>query len=220
MTKNVDDINFQKPGWFYFFVKRFFDFFLSLLGIIILSWLFILVGLIVLVSSGFPMIFKDKRVGKNGKDFSVFKFRTMRKNADANIEKYLTKEQLELWQKERKIEKDPRITPFGRLIRKLSIDELPQFFNILIGSMSIIGPRPITRLELDAHYSEEEKKILLSARPGLISNWSLNGRSNVKFDSGLRQKYELEYFKKRSIWKEIKMFFKVIPVVISGKGAK
>lgn len=210
----------KKVGFAYFATKRFFDIFLSFLGIVLLSWLLILIALLVLILTGWPIIYRDQRVGRKGKMFYCLKFRSMRKDANKRIEEYLSKEDLEKWQKERKVDKDPRITCIGKILRKTSLDELPQFFNIFIGQMSIIGPRPITSKELNEHFTPQERELLTSVRPGLFSNWSVNGRSTINFDSGLRQKYELEYFEKRSIWFEIKLFFKVIGVVITMKGAK
>lgn len=210
----------MKSKRFFRFIKRTIDIILSFLAIIVFSWLLILVGLLVLIFSGWPIFYRDKRVGMNGKTIKVLKFRTMKKNANDNLENILSKDQIESWKKERKIEKDPRITKIGRILRKTSLDEIPQVFNIFCGSISIIGPRPISQTELETHYTEDERKILLSARPGLVSNWSVNGRSQVSFESGLRQKLELEYFDKFGFAQDVKIFFKVIPVVISCKGAK
>ena len=210
----------MKTKCFFRFIKRTGDIVLSFLAIVLFSWLILLLSILVLVFSGWPIFYLDKRVGMKGKEIKVTKFRTMKNHANENLEKTLSSEQLESWKKERKIEKDPRITKIGRILRKTSFDEIPQVFNIFCGSLSIIGPRPISKIELETHYTEKERKIILSVRPGLISNWSINGRSNVSFESGLRQKFELEYFEKFGLAQDIKIFFKVIPVVISCKGAK
>lgn len=213
-------IKVRKVGFSYRFIKRFADIFISLMAIVFLSWLYLLISILVICFSGWPIIYKDERIGKNGKKFHCLKFRTMKRDANKNVEEYLTKDELDRWNKERKVEKDPRVTKIGRFLRKTSLDELPQFFNIFLGQMSIIGPRPITSSELNEHFNEEERKIIISVRPGLFSNWSVHGRNNINFDSGLRQKYELEYFEKRSIFFELKMFFKIIFVVLSTKGAR
>ena len=210
----------QKRYKTYFFLKRFFDIFLSLLAILILSWLYILVSLLVLIFSGYPIFYKDKRVGKNRKTIYVLKYRTMYNNAEERIETYLSKEELEKWKTDRKIENDPRITKIGKILRKTSIDELPQLFNIFIGNMSIVGPRPVIEKEYNDHYTEEERKLILSVRPGLISYWSVHGRSNVDYKSGERQKLELEYFNHRSIWFDFWIVLSAVPAVLSGKGAK
>ena len=141
-------------------------------------------------------------------------------DAESRLNEYLIPEQLEQWNKERKIENDPRITKVGKFIRKTSIDELPQLINIFIGNMSIWGNRPITRKELDEWYTEEQKQLLYKIKPGLTGYWQAYGRSDVTFQSGERQKLDLIYVYKRSTWLDIKIFFRTIYVVLFGKGAK
>lgn len=210
----------RKVGFFYFFSKYTFDFLVSLISIIILLPAFITIGIIVKCSSKGPIFFVDKRVGKNEKMIGVLKFRTMYVDAETNIEKYLTPEQIKAWKEERKLENDPRITKIGNFLRKSSLDELPQLFNILIGQMSIVGPRPISKREYDAYYNDEEKKILSTARPGLTGYWQVYGRNEVDYASGERSKLTMEYFKKRSLLLDLKIIFKTFAVVISGKGAE
>lgn len=210
--------NFHKPV--YFFVKRCFDLFVSFLLIIILSPLLLIVALLVKCTSKGPIIFADKRVGKGGKTIHVYKFRSMYVDAEDRLKKYLTPEQYRQWQVERKVDNDPRITKVGKFIRKTSIDELPQLFNILFGSMSFVGPRPISKMEFDENYTPEGQAILNAMKPGLFSNWAVRGRSNVTFQSGERQKLELDYFNKRSVWYDIKLMFLLIPAVFSHNGAK
>ena len=205
---------------FYKLIKRCFDIVSSLLAIIILSPLLLLITIInIFATKGVP-IYIDRRVGRDGKQFALLKFCSMYKDANTNPEKYLTNDQIEQWKKERKVTDDPRITPFGRFIRKSSLDELPQLFCILIGTMSVVGPRPVVRNEIDQHYTEEEKKLLLSVRPGLISNWGVNGRNLVSYENRRRQELELDYFKKRSLWYDFKLMLKSVGVVISEKGAQ
>lgn len=213
-------ITHRKVGFFYFFSKYTFDFLVSLISIIILLPAFIIIGIIVKCSSKGPIFFVDKRVGKNEKMIGVLKFRTMYVDAETNIEKYLTPEQIKAWKEERKLENDPRITKIGNFLRKSSLDELPQLFNILIGQMSIVGPRPISKREYDAYYNDEEKKILSTARPGLTGYWQVYGRNEVDYASGERSKLTMEYFKKRSLLLDLKIIFKTFAVVISGKGAE
>lgn len=210
----------RKVGFFYFFSKYTFDFLVSLISIIILLPAFIIIGIIVKCSSKGPIFFVDKRVGKNEKMIGVLKFRTMYVDAETNIEKYLSPEQIKAWKEERKLENDPRITKIGNFLRKSSLDELPQLFNILIGQMSIVGPRPISKREYDAYYNDEEKKILSTARPGLTGYWQVYGRNEVDYASGERSKLTMEYFKKRSLLLDLKIIFKTFAVVISGKGAE
>lgn len=209
-----------RGGKGYSFVKRLFDIFVSSVLIVLLSPLLLFLFLGVKLSSKGPAIFKDKRVGKNGKTIYVYKFRSMYIDAESRLHDYLTPEQYEQWLKDRKITNDPRITKFGHIIRKTSLDELPQLFNILGGSMSIVGPRPIAQYELEENYTEEEQKVLLCAKPGLFSNWAVNGRSNVTYEDHKRQDLELSYFGKRSIWFDLKLMFMVIPAVLGHKGAQ
>lgn len=204
----------------YKFLKRAFDVLVSSVALIILFIPMIIVGIIIKATSQGPVFFKDKRVGKDGKDIVVLKFRSMYKDAEARLEQYLTKEQLEMWQKERKVDNDPRITKVGKFIRKTSIDELPQLINILKGDLSIIGNRPLSKTEYNTHFSEEEKKVLDSMRPGLTGYWQAYGRSNVTFLSGERQKMYIYYPKNASLLLDIKIFFKTIIVVLTHKGAK
>lgn len=210
----------RKIGFFYFFFKYAFDFLVSFISIIILLPVFIILGIVVKCSSKGPIFFVDKRVGKNEKMIGVLKFRTMYVDAETNIEKYLTPEQIKAWKEERKLENDPRITKIGNFLRKSSLDELPQLFNILIGQMSIVGPRPISKREYDAYYNDEEKKILSTARPGLTGYWQVYGRNEVDYASGERSRLTMEYFKKRSLLLDLKIIFKTFVVVISGKGAE
>lgn len=210
----------RKVGFLYFFSKYTFDFLVSLISIIILLPAFIIIGIIVKCSSKGPIFFVDKRVGKNEKMIGVLKFRTMYVDAETNIEKYLSPEQIKAWKEERKLENDPRITKIGNFLRKSSLDELPQLFNILVGQMSIVGPRPISKREYDAYYNDEEKKILSTARPGLTGYWQVYGRNEVDYASGERSKLTMEYFKKRSLLLDLKIIFKTFAVVISGKGAE
>lgn len=208
----------KKP--IYEFIKRIFDICASTLGIILLLWLLIIVAIIIKCTSKGPVFFKDKRVGKGGKEIYVYKFRSMYVDAESRLKEYLTPEQLEQWYKERKIDNDPRITKVGKFIRKTSIDELPQMFNIFIGNMSIFGNRPITKKELNEWYTPEQKELLYKIKPGLTGYWQAYGRSDVTFESGERQKLDLIYVYKRSTWLDIKIFFRTIYVVLFGKGAK
>ena len=124
------------------------------------------------------------------------------------------------YETERKVDNDPRVTKFGKFLRMMSIDELPQFFNILAGNMSFVGPRPVTDRELDDNFTEEEKKLLLSAKPGLISYWGVHGRSKVTWESKDRQKLELEYFYHRSLWCDFVLMLRAIPAVLKADGSK
>lgn len=150
----------------YRFVKRLFDLVFSLLmSVLLLIPIAIVCALISLETPGSPM-YTQERVGKGGKTIKIIKLRSMVTDA-GDVQKYLSPEQLHQWEVERKVDDDPRITKVGRFIRKCSIDEMPQFLNVLNGDLSVIGPRPITRDELEQHFSDEEKAELLSVQPGI-----------------------------------------------------
>lgn len=197
------------------FGKRLFDIVSSGLALILFSWLFIILAILVKCSSKGPVFYGHKRVGKNGKMFKVWKFRSM-KNDPRPLEEILTPEQLEEYRRDFKVTNDPRVTKIGKFIRKTSLDELPQLWNIFIGQMSVIGWRPILTEELERY--GENKELLLKVRPGLTGFWASHGRSNTTYED--RIKMELYYSVKRSFWLDIKIFFMTIIGVFKGDGAK
>lgn len=207
-------IYFKKKPIFAFF-KRFFDIINSTLAIIILSPVFVILALLVKFTSKGPILYKHKRIGKNGKPFSMLKFRTM-KNDKRPIEEQLTKEQLEQFYKEFKVDNDPRVTKIGKFLRKTSLDELPQLFNIFVGQMSVVGPRPIIDIETGKYGLT--KKVLLSVRPGLTSYWACHGRSSVDYTE--RVNMELYYIKHRSLWLDFKIIILTAVKVFKHEGAK
>ncbi len=209
-----------KDKKFYRFVKRIFDIIVSALSILILSPVLLLVSLLVKLSSKGPVLFKDQRIGLHGLPITVYKFRTMYIDAEEHIEKYLTPEQIKTWLKDRKLDNDPRITKIGRILRKTSLDELPQLFNILLGSLSIVGPRPITRHEMKENYTHYQMRVLLSVKPGLTGVWAVYGRSNCTYESGERQLKELSYIDKKSVGYDLKLIFMTIPAVLKHEGAQ
>ncbi len=202
----------------YRFFKRAFDLFSSGLFLILFSWLYLILALAVKISDGGKVIYKHPRVGKNGKDIALPKFRSMRKDAD-KLENMLTPEQLEQYRREYKIDNDPRITKLGKFLRKTSLDELPNIWSIFKGDISVIGPRPLMREELMEKYGENAEK-LVSVRPGMIGWWAANGRSNCTYESGERQKLELYYVDHCSCGLDLKIIFKTLVGVIKHDGAK
>ena len=210
--------DFSPSGYRVF--KRLFDILSSSVAMILLSWLLLLVAAIIKVTSKGPAFYTDHRVGLNGKDIYVLKFRTMFVDAEEHIRDYLTDEQYKAWLAERKVENDPRITSIGRFLRKTSIDELPQLVNILKGDLSVVGPRPLTRFEVEENFTPSEQKKLLSVKPGLTGNWGAYGRSAVTYESGERQRMELEYVDRRSILFDFKLIFATVGSVLRGKGAQ
>ncbi len=205
-----------RGGKAYSFFKRAFDIFCSLMAIIVFSPFLLIIGLLVVCTSRGPMIYVSKRVGQNGKIFNFYKFRSMYKDADKRLDELLDQNEVE-GGVTFKMKNDPRITPFGRFIRKTSIDELPQLFNILKGDMSIIGPRVGLPREVELY--PEEALDRLTVPQGLSGEWQANGRSDTSFENMI--KMDLEYVtKKRGFWHDIGLIFKTIWVVITGKGAE
>lgn len=205
---------FKKKPVFAFF-KRFFDIINSTFAIILLSPLLLIIALIVKFTSKGPVLYRHKRIGKNGRPFSMLKFRTMKWDKRP-IEEQLTKEQLEQFYREFKVDNDPRITKIGKFLRKTSLDELPQLFNIFIGQMSVVGPRPIIDIETGKYGLT--KKVLLSVRPGLTSYWACHGRSSVDYTE--RVNMELYYIKHRSLWLDFKIIILTVVKVFKHEGAK
>ena len=222
MAKYIEKngMKIKKVGLGYRFFKRAFDLFTSFLALLLIGWFLLIIGIIVAISLKGNPIYADKRIGRNGKIVNVLKFRSMYKDANEHPERYLNEQQMEQFQKERKVDNDPRIAPIGKFTRKTSIDELPQLLNIFIGNMSLVGPRPITEVELTTHFSKEQQEILLSAKPGLTGHWQVSGRSDLDFQSGERQRLELQYFEIRGLGTDLKILFKTIPAVLKHKGAK
>ena len=218
--EELNGIKIKKVGGGYFFFKRLGDFFTAFFALLLIGWFLIIMAIVVAIGNKGTPIYCDKRVGKGGKEINVLKFRSMYADANDHPEKYLNEEQMKQFQTERKVDNDPRITKVGKFIRKTSIDELPQLLNIFIGNMSLVGPRPITKFELEQHFSEDQKKVFLSAKPGLTGHWQVSGRSNVEFDNGERQQVELEYFAIRGLGTDIKILFKTVPAVLKHKGAQ
>ena len=200
---------------FYLFFKRILDLLFSLFTIILLSPIWLIILIIVFFDTKACPLYLQKRVGKNGKEFNICKFRTMVKDSD-NIKKYLTKNQIKEWHNEHKVDNDPRITRFGEFLRKTSIDELPNFINVLTGSMSIIGPRCITQEELE--YYGENKDLFLSVKPGITGWWQVESRNEAVYKNGSRQKLELFYCNNISFLLDCKIFFRTFLVVFSCSG--
>jgi len=216
--KNKKMLEDNNQSLFYRFIKRSFDFVSSLLAIIILSPLLIIISLVVFLSNPGPIVYGQERVGRNGKHFKVWKFRSMYKNADSMIDK-LSEEQMKQYYTEFKIDNDPRITKVGSFLRKTSLDELPQLFNVLFNQMSVIGPRPLLEKEIEKYYGDNSSK-LLSLKPGITGYWQAYGRSNITYQSGERQKMEMYYIDNASIALDIKILFKTVVSVLHRDGAK
>ena len=210
------DINKMKKQPVYNFVKRFADIVLSVIGILIALPIFIVVSLLVILMDKHSPFYTSVRMGKNGEEFKIYKFQTMVTGARA-LSEMLSPDEYEEFKKNYKLQKDPRITKLGAILRKTSIDELPQLLNILKGEMSFVGPRPILREETELY--GDDKVALLSVRPGLTGLWQACGRNNIDYESGQRQKMELYYIAHKNIWLDIKIMLMTVKAAISMNGA-
>ena len=203
----------------YFAFKRVFDILCSLVGILFLIPLLIVIKIAYICTGDFKsVLYSQERIGKNGKIFRLHKFRTMVYNADDILADWLKNnpEKRDEYYRDRKIDNDPRITKVGKLLRKTSLDEFPQFLNVLVGQMSMIGPRPVVLDEAENYGKNKEK--FLSVRPGLTGYWASNGRSNVSYKE--RMKMELFYVDHCCIRLDIQIIWKTIITVIKREGAK
>lgn len=196
-------------------IKRVFDIVFSLIGLILLSPVFLIISIIIKLDSKGPVFFVHSRIGEKGKPIGIYKFRTMVNNAEDLIKSF-TPEQKEEFERSYKLENDPRITKIGDFLRKTSLDELPQILNILKGELSIIGPRPIVEAELEKY--EDNKDKFLSVRPGLTGYWAANGRSDTSYEE--RMQMELYYVDNMSFKLDVKIFFKTIFAVLKKEGAR
>ena len=209
-----DERSQPKEGPIYLFFKRAMDIIGSLCGIILLSPLLIIVALAIKIEDPKGSVFfSQKRCGKDNKLFPMYKFRSMVSNAEELLEELM--EHNEMDGPVFKIKEDPRITRVGKFIRKTSIDELPQLFNILKGDMSIVGPRPAIPHEV-AEYSDYHKQRLL-VKPGLTCIWQVSGRNSIGFEEWMDM--DLEYIEKRNLWMDIKLIFKTVGVLFGDEHA-
>ena len=194
-------------------IKRLIDVVCSFLGVLVLSPLFIIIAIIIKTTSKGPVFFSQKRVGKNGKEFDMYKFRSMVVNAEELKEKLAA--QNEMSGPMFKMKDDPRVTKVGKFIRKTSIDELPQLWNVLKGDMSLVGPRPSLPKEV-AQFEEWMHK-RLEVKPGLTCYWQVSGRNNIDFEDWM--KLDIKYVEERSTWIDIKLIFNTVGVLFGDKNA-
>lgn len=202
-------------------LKRGFDIFFSLIALIFLLPVFLAITLLVKLSSSGPVFYCSLRIGRKGKLFKFWKFRSMHRDADQRLEVMLSSDPKlkQEWQKYFKLRNDPRLTRIGSFLRKTSMDELPQFWNVLIGDLSVVGPRPYLPREADVIRkilgSEMEK--MFSVRPGLTGLWQTAGRNFLTFKQ--RVKLEVSYVDKRSFLLDLKLVARTIPILLFQKGA-
>jgi lipopolysaccharide/colanic/teichoic acid biosynthesis glycosyltransferase len=202
------------PSAAYLTAKRLLDVAVSLSLLVFLSPLFLIVALCVKLTDGGPVFFRQKRVGLNGRVFDFIKFRSMVVDAESLKVELLTHNK-HANSITFKMCRDPRVTWVGRIMRKTSIDELPQFWNVLIGEMTLVGPRPAVISEVQRYTPRERRR--LAVVPGLTCIWQVSGRADLDF----QQQVELDvrYIRERSLWVDFKLLLLTIPAVLSGKGA-
>lgn len=201
---NKDEI---EKHYFYRFTKRFFDILASLIGLIVLSPVFLIVAIAIKIDDGGPIFYNQERIGKNGKEFKMYKFRSMKVNADQELDKLIHKNEVDGAMF--KMKDDPRITRVGKFIRKTSIDEFPQLLNVLFGQMSIVGPRPPLPREVKMYTDYDWQRLYV--RPGCTGLWQVTVRNSVGFHEMVN--IDLEYIQKRGFWLDIKIMFKTIKVI-------
>lgn len=198
----------------YLLMKRFIDIIGASFGIILLSLLFLMVAILIKIEDPKgPILFKQKRIGKNGKEFNMFKFRSMVTNAEALLTSLLDKN--ETSGAMFKMKHDPRVTKIGRFIRKTSIDELPQLWNVIRGEMSLVGPRPPLPREVE-QYTEYDKQ-RLNVTPGCTGLWQISGRSNIGFEEMVE--LDLQYISERTVLVDIKIILLTFKVLLGSKDA-
>lgn len=199
-------------------VKRTIDITGGLVGMIFLIPVTIIVAILNFVNKeNGPIFYAQKRIGKDGKIFKMYKFRTMVVDADKKLNDILESnpELRKEWEENRKLKNDPRITRIGNFLRKTSIDEIPQFVNVLIGNLSLVGPRAVVYDEIEK-FGDYQKDVL-SVKPGITGYWAANGRSDTSYDE--RVFMETKYARNCSVWMDIKIIFKTVISVIKGEGA-
>jgi len=194
-------------------VKRIFDVVVALTAIAVLAPLMTIVSLMIWFEDKGPILYRQPRVGRFGVPFWFYKFRSMRTDADKIRDQLLS--QSDAQGAAFKMKADPRITKIGRIIRKFSIDELPQLFSVLAGHMSIIGPRPHLKEEVCSYRTEQRARLMV--KPGLLCLREISGRSLLSFEEWVR--LDLKYVNERSLWLDLKIFVLAIPAVFTGRGA-
>jgi len=194
--------------------KRILDFVCSAVGMLVLSPLFLAIAVAVKLSSPGPVFFSQIRVGRYGRHFRFWKFRSMREDAESQKSALLSRNESKdgvIF----KMKDDPRITKVGRFLRRTSLDELPQLWNVFVGDMSLVGPRPPVPKEVEQYTLEDRKR--LDVIPGITCLWQIEGRSEIPFNEQVR--LDKEYILAPGIWKDIVILLKTIPAIIGGKGA-
>jgi exopolysaccharide biosynthesis polyprenyl glycosylphosphotransferase len=196
------------------FIKRFVDIIVSAVALVILAPVFGLVGLLIKLEDNGPIFFAQRRVGKWGREFRMYKFRSMCVDAEQKFQAVREKNHHSTGVTF-KAKDDPRVTKIGRWLRKFSIDEFPQFYNVLIGDMSLVGPRPPVPREVAMYTPTDRRR--LEAKPGLTCFWQIGGRSEIDFPEQVQ--LDVQYIESQSFWLDLKILLKTVPAVLFGRGA-
>ena len=204
---------YQRKNPAYLRIKRGMDILLSTTALVFLAPVFFITALAIKLEDGGPVLFSQSRAGKSMKPFRIYKFRSMCVDADARMSEMMKDN--EQTGHAFKIKDDPRITRVGKVIRKFSIDELPQLINIIKGDMSLVGPRPILTFQMEECSRYEQQRLIV--QPGLTCYWQISGRANIAWAEWIEM--DLDYIEDMSLWTDIKMIVKTVPAVLSGDGA-
>ena len=199
-------------------IKWCFDRVVSMIAIPVLLIPMAFIAVMIRIGSRGPAIYSQERIGKKGKPFRCYKFRTMYEDADSRLEKLLAEspDLRDQWDRYWKLDNDPRITRTGMFLRKTSLDELPQFFNVLMGEMSLVGPRPVTQEEIDVHY-KDMARLCFSVPPGITGLWQVSGRSSISYE--YRVGLDSWYVRNWNLWLDIVIIMKTLRIVIMRQGA-
>lgn len=199
-------------------VKRLFDLLFSSAVLLLTLPLILLLAVVIRFSSKGSVFYAHERIGRGGKPFKCYKFRTMFGDADKRLYSLLDSNPRlrEEWEATQKLKEDPRVTKVGRILRKLSIDEFPQFWNVVRGDMSVVGPRPMVREEIESKLGDKAP-LILSVRPGLTGIWQTSGRSDTSYMK--RIQLDEQYVTKRSLWLDLKLVLKTVPTMLKARGA-
>jgi len=200
----------------YLVAKRLFDVCFSVGVIVLLFVPSIVLGTAIAIESPGGPLFRQRRIGRDGREIRIFKFRSMYADAHDHPEHYLTDAQMTQWTREQKVDDDPRVTRIGRFIRRTSLDEVPQFINVLFGDMSVVGPRPVTLQE--TYEFGDNRDEVLSVRPGITGWWQVTDRNNATWENGHRQELELWYVNNQSISLDLRIILSTIGAMAIGTG--
>jgi exopolysaccharide biosynthesis polyprenyl glycosylphosphotransferase len=198
-----------------YFVKTVFDIVFSVLALAMASPVMLLTAIAIKLSDGGPVFFTQTRIGRDGKEFQIIKFRSMRVGAEKQFEELASQSGYEVNAVQFKLKDDPRVTKIGKFIRKTSVDELPQFFNVLTGSMSVVGPRPHVEKEVKAYEAHVTRRLLV--KPGITGPWQVSGRSELTWEESVA--LDLGYVQNWSLLEDLKLVMRTVTLILFPSGA-